>query len=188
MELEDGIDGLVHISDMSWTRRINHPCEVLKKGQQVDVKVLSIDKDKRRISLGLKQVGEDPWPQLLDAIRSTPTCTAVVVQGDRPRRRSCWSTASSRASFPSAQLGLDNVKHPGEHFLEGDELDVPGDAGSTWPTTAWSSRSRPGSASRTRRRSRRSSRSTAAKRATVTETDESTVDPTLEDVPDEDVE
>ncbi len=66
VEIEEGIDGLVHISDMSWTRRVAHPSEILKKGDKVDVVVLSIDKDARRISLGLKQVSDDPWPTLAE--------------------------------------------------------------------------------------------------------------------------
>lgn len=64
VELSEGIDGLVHISDMSWTKRIQHPSEIMKKGDQVDVKVLKIDHDNRRISLGFKQLIEDPWPAI----------------------------------------------------------------------------------------------------------------------------
>ena len=64
VELEEGIDGLVHISDMSWTKRIQHPSEVMKKGDTVRVKVLKIDHDNRRISLGYKQLQTDPWPEL----------------------------------------------------------------------------------------------------------------------------
>jgi small subunit ribosomal protein S1 len=61
VEIEDGIDGLIHISDMSWTRRVQHPSEVVKKGDTVDVVVLNIDPENKRISLGLKQATEDPW-------------------------------------------------------------------------------------------------------------------------------
>jgi small subunit ribosomal protein S1 len=61
VEIEPGIDGLVHISDMSWTRRVQHPSEVVKKGDTVDVLVLNVDADNKRISLGLKQAQEDPW-------------------------------------------------------------------------------------------------------------------------------
>jgi small subunit ribosomal protein S1 len=61
VELEPGIDGLVHISDLSWTKKIRHPGEVVKKGEQLDVVVLSIDTDQRKISLGHKQIGENPW-------------------------------------------------------------------------------------------------------------------------------
>jgi small subunit ribosomal protein S1 len=61
VELEEGIDGMVHVSDMSWTRKINHPSEMLKKGDEVEAVVIDIDKNAQRISLGLKQLEEDPW-------------------------------------------------------------------------------------------------------------------------------
>jgi small subunit ribosomal protein S1 len=61
VELEEGIDGLLHVSDMSWTRKISHPNEMLEKGQAVRCKVLSVDQDRRRIALGLKQLEDDPW-------------------------------------------------------------------------------------------------------------------------------
>ena len=61
IELEEGIDGLLHVSDMSWTRKISHPNEMLEKGQEVECRVLSVDQDRRRIALGLKQLEEDPW-------------------------------------------------------------------------------------------------------------------------------
>jgi small subunit ribosomal protein S1 len=61
IELEEGIDGLLHVSDMSWTRKISHPSEMLEKGQEVRCKVLSVDQDRRRIALGVKQLDEDPW-------------------------------------------------------------------------------------------------------------------------------
>ena len=64
VELEEGIDGMIHVSDMSWTRKINHPSEVLKKGDEVDAMVLGIDKANQRISLGLKQLQEDPWKEI----------------------------------------------------------------------------------------------------------------------------
>ncbi|MGF1655980.1 MAG: 30S ribosomal protein S1 [Verrucomicrobiales bacterium] len=61
VELEDGIDGMIHVSDMSWTRKINHPSEMLKKGEEIEAAVIEIDKDNQRISLGLKQLESDPW-------------------------------------------------------------------------------------------------------------------------------
>jgi small subunit ribosomal protein S1 len=61
IEIEEGIDGLLHVSDMSWTRKISHPSEVVEKGQTVECKVLSVDQQRRRIALGLKQLEEDPW-------------------------------------------------------------------------------------------------------------------------------
>ncbi|MCA8980530.1 MAG: S1 RNA-binding domain-containing protein, partial [Planctomycetes bacterium] len=61
VKLEDGIEGLVHISEMSWTRRINHPSEIVKQGDAVDVVVLEIDHEKQEISLGMKQAEPNPW-------------------------------------------------------------------------------------------------------------------------------
>jgi small subunit ribosomal protein S1 len=61
VELEDGIDGMIHVSDLSWTRKINHPSEVVKKGEVVEACVLEIDKTNQRISLGVKQLESDPW-------------------------------------------------------------------------------------------------------------------------------
>ena len=64
VELEDGIDGMVHVSDMSWTRRINNPAEVMKKGDDVEAIVLDVDVDQQRISLGVKQTQTDPWSEI----------------------------------------------------------------------------------------------------------------------------
>ena len=61
VELEEGIDGMVHVSDLSWTRKVNHPSEMLKKGDEVEAQVLEIDKANQRISLGIKQAETDPW-------------------------------------------------------------------------------------------------------------------------------
>ena len=64
VELEDGIDGMVHVTDMSWTRRINNPAEVMKKGDDVEAIVLDVDIDQQRISLGVKQIQTDPWSDI----------------------------------------------------------------------------------------------------------------------------
>jgi small subunit ribosomal protein S1 len=64
LELEEGLDGMIHVSDMSWTRKINHPSEVLKKGDVVEATVLEVDKANQRISLGMKQLAEDPWEHI----------------------------------------------------------------------------------------------------------------------------
>jgi len=64
VELEDGIDGMIHVNDMSWTRKINHPSELLKKGDEVECMILEVDVAQQRISLGLKQTGEDPWTKI----------------------------------------------------------------------------------------------------------------------------
>jgi small subunit ribosomal protein S1 len=61
VELEEGIDGMVHVSDMSWTRKINHPSEQVKKGDEVEAVVVDIDKNAQRIGLGMKQIDEGLW-------------------------------------------------------------------------------------------------------------------------------
>ena len=61
IEIDDGIDGLLHVTDMSWTRKVTHPSEMVDKGQEIECKVLSVDQQRRRIALGLKQMTEDPW-------------------------------------------------------------------------------------------------------------------------------
>ena len=61
IEIEEGIDGLLHVSDMSWTKKVNHPSEIIKKGEVIDCVVLNVDQEKQRIALGLKQLHEDPW-------------------------------------------------------------------------------------------------------------------------------
>ncbi|MFH1680922.1 MAG: 30S ribosomal protein S1 [Candidatus Eisenbacteria bacterium] len=80
VELEEGIDGLVHISDMSWTKRIKHANEIVKKGDVVEVMVLNIDKENRRISLGLKQVQDDPWEHMEILHPEGSTVEALVVK------------------------------------------------------------------------------------------------------------
>ncbi len=68
IELEPGIDGLVHISDISWTHRVNRPSDVLKKGDKADVMILSVDSEAQKISLGMKQLTDDPWEDLTKAL------------------------------------------------------------------------------------------------------------------------
>ena len=67
--LEEGIDGMIHVSDLSWTRKINHPSEILKKGDEVEAVVLSIDKENQRVSLGVKQAENDPWSDIDDKFK-----------------------------------------------------------------------------------------------------------------------
>ena len=64
IELEEGLDGMIHVSDISWTRKINHPSEVLKKGDEVEAVVLEVDKANQRIAVGVKQLSEDPWSNI----------------------------------------------------------------------------------------------------------------------------
>ena len=121
VEVEEGIDGLVHISDMSWTRRIRHPNEIMKKGQAVDVVILEIDKDRRRISLGYKQIFENPWEDLAaqyavgaeaqgTILRLLDRGVVVELDGD------------VEGFIPASQLGVPGLRRPTDHFSEGDRL------------------------------------------------------------------
>ena len=65
VELEVGIDGLIHVSDFSWTKVIKHPKEMIDKGQEIDVRILEVSRESRRISLWIKQLIDDPWPELV---------------------------------------------------------------------------------------------------------------------------
>ena len=121
VELEEGIDGLVHVSDMSWTKRVAHPSEVLKKGEAVEVMILAIDKEHRRISLGLKQVSDDPWPQLAEKF-----LPGMEVAGAINRlfdRGAIVDLGQGIEGFvPTSQLGIDDLKRPMDAFEVGETL------------------------------------------------------------------
>ena len=78
--LEEGIDGMIHVSDMSWTRKINHPSEVLKKGDDVEAIVLEIKKEDQRVSLGIKQLESDPWESINDRFKVGDMVTGQVAK------------------------------------------------------------------------------------------------------------
>jgi small subunit ribosomal protein S1 len=99
IELEEGIDGMVHVSDMSWTRKVNHPSEVLKKGDEVDAIVLDVDSNQQRISLGMKQLAVDPWSDI-DAFFKI----GDVVQGT-------VSKITSFGAFVELKDGIDGLVH-----------------------------------------------------------------------------
>lgn len=80
VELEEGIDGLIHVSDLSWTKVVRHPKEVVEKGQEVEVRVLEVSRESRRIALGLKQVEDDPWPELVKNFETGKEVEGEVVR------------------------------------------------------------------------------------------------------------
>ena len=121
VEIEDGIDGLVHISDMSWTKRIQHPSEVMNRGDEVEVVILGIDKENRRISLGHKQVRPDPWPELQQQY-SVSTETVGTVSRLLDRGVIVELPGSVEGFVPTNQLGKRDINRPVEAFSEGDEL------------------------------------------------------------------
>jgi len=80
VELEEGFDGLVHISDLSWTKKIRHPAEMLKKGDSIEVVILGIDVEQRRISLGHKQVRDNPWESFIDVYKVATETEGKIVR------------------------------------------------------------------------------------------------------------
>ncbi|MDR2675461.1 MAG: 30S ribosomal protein S1, partial [Opitutaceae bacterium] len=99
IELEEGIDGMVHVSDMSWTRKVNHPSEVLKKGDEVDATVLDVDASQQRISLGMKQLTSDPWADIDAHFRIGDVVTGNV------------SKITSFGAFVELKDGIDGLVH-----------------------------------------------------------------------------
>lgn len=99
VELEEGIDGMIHVSDMSWTRKINHPTEVLQKGQEVEAIVLEVDPENQRISLGLKQATDDPWNTIAARYR-----VGQMVKGE-------VSKVASFGAFIELEEGVDGLVH-----------------------------------------------------------------------------
>ena len=99
IELEEGIDGMVHVSDMSWTRKVNHPSELLKKGDEVDAIVLDVDPQQQRISLGMKQLTPDPWSDIDSFFR-----IGDVVQGTVTK-------ITSFGAFVELANGIDGLVH-----------------------------------------------------------------------------
>jgi small subunit ribosomal protein S1 len=99
IELEEGIDGMVHVSDMSWTRKVNHPSELLKKGDEVDAIVLDVDSQQQRISLGMKQLASDPWADIDSFFR-----IGDVVQGTVTK-------ITSFGAFVEMANGIDGLVH-----------------------------------------------------------------------------
>ena len=79
-ELEEGIDGLIHVSDLSWTKVIKHPKEVVEKGDELEIKILEVSRDNRRISLGYKQLQDDPWPDLIEKYEAGNEASGEIIK------------------------------------------------------------------------------------------------------------
>ena len=80
VELEEGIEGLIHVSDLSWTKVVRHPKETVQKEENVEVRILEISREKRRIALGLKQVTDDPWPELMKKFETGKEITGEIIR------------------------------------------------------------------------------------------------------------
>jgi small subunit ribosomal protein S1 len=124
VELEHGIEGLIHISEMSWTQHIKHPSQMVSLGQMVDVQVLNVDKDEKKISLGMKQLEPDPWDALLQKYPVGSIHTGIV------------RNLANFGVFVELEPGVDGLvhisdlswtkklRHPGEMVKKGQELPV----------------------------------------------------------------
>jgi len=124
VEIEKGIEGLIHISEMSWTQHIKHPSQVVSMGQMVDAVILSLDKDAKKLSLGIKQLEPDPW---LTLMQKYPVGS---------RHKGIVRNLTNFGVFVELEQGVDGlvhisdlswtkkVRHPGEIVKKGDEIDV----------------------------------------------------------------
>jgi len=121
IELEPGVDGLLHISDMSWTRNVGHPSEILKKGQEIETQILNLDRENKRISLGLKQIQPDPWTTVQQRYPMGSRVTGKIVR------------LTDFGAFVELEPGVDGLLHisqmsnrpigrPDELVSVGDEL------------------------------------------------------------------
>ena len=111
VEIEPGIDGLIHISDMSWTKRVQHPSEVVKKGDTVDVVILNIDSENKRISLGLKQATDDPWLTIGETL---PVGTEMRAKVLRPVDKGIVLDLGNdiEGFAPVSQMGIGQEQNP----------------------------------------------------------------------------
>ena len=121
VEVEEGIDGLLHISDMSWAKRVRHPSEMLKKGDEIEVVVLDISQEKKRISLGMKQLQDNPWEALADEF-SVDTATEGRITRILDRGAVVELRSDVEGFVPVGQMGKPDLKHPEECFTVGDVL------------------------------------------------------------------
>lgn len=122
VEIEPGIDGLVHISDLSWTKKVRHPGDMVDKGQDLDVVILNIDEERRRISLGHKQVKTNPWDQFADAYEEGNDTEGEVVRVE-DKGLVVQLPLDVEAFVPGSELknGPRNFEN---HYHEGDELEL----------------------------------------------------------------
>jgi small subunit ribosomal protein S1 len=121
VEIEDGIDGLLHISDMSWAKRVRHPSEVVKKNEKIEVAVLEISEEKKRISLGMKQLTENPWDQLAEEF-AVDTDTEGRITRLLDRGAVVELRNDVEGFIPIGQMGKSNIRHPEDYFAIGDVL------------------------------------------------------------------
>lgn len=123
VQLEEGIDGLLHVSDMSWTKKINHPSEMVERGQELEVKVLSIDSDNEKISVGLKQLQDDPW---LAVVEGLPIGSHVEVEIAKLVSFGAFARLENgiEGLIHVSELSSERVQKPEEVVTVGDKLNA----------------------------------------------------------------
>lgn len=123
VELEEGIDGLIHISDLSWTKKIRHPGEVVKKGDAIDVVVLNVDRENRRISLGFKQTRESPWENF-EAVYKPGTIAKGKIVRLIEKGVIVELPDFVDGFVPLSHLQKPNITKPADGYKVGDDLDL----------------------------------------------------------------
>jgi len=121
VEIKEGVDGLIHVSDMSWTKKIEHPSEIIKKGDKVECVVLAVDSERRRISLSMKHLEDDPWDSVENDFQ-----VGAEIKGKIIRLIDRGAVIELSRGFeglvPVSKLGTDYIKVPAEAFKMGDEV------------------------------------------------------------------
>ena len=123
VEIEPGIDGLVHISDLSWTKKVKHPSEMVRKGQELDVVILNVDENERRISLGHKQVQTNPWAQFQQVYSEGSRTTAVVTRAE-DKGIIVELPMGVEGFVPSSELRYGGTRGFQERYADGTELEL----------------------------------------------------------------
>ena len=125
IELEKGIEGLVHISEMSWTRNVRHPSKIVSIGETIEAVVLKVDESDEKISLGMKQIEQDPWMvAAAEVSRSAPGSPARCATSLRSAPSWRSSRASTAWSTSPTCRWTKRVEHPSEVVKKGDTVDV----------------------------------------------------------------
>ncbi|MDR0516063.1 MAG: 30S ribosomal protein S1 [Fibromonadaceae bacterium] len=121
VEIKEGVDGLIHVSDMSWTKKIEHPGDIIKKSDKVECVVLAVDSERRRISLSMKHLEDDPWDSVDGDFPVGAEVTSKIIRLI-DRGAIVELNRGFEGLVPVSKLGTDYIKTPAEAFRVGDEI------------------------------------------------------------------